>query len=449
MKIKILVSTMLVLSLLSGGAWAKVATQEAQKLGKELTAVGALAQANKAGTIPGYDGGLAQDVDANPFENIYAKEVPLFEITSKNLSQYKENLSNGQLALFGKYPDTYKMPIYKTHRTASFPQAVYQKAKKNAVTATLVDGGNGLKNFDETVPFAIPKSGIEVIWNHISRFRGGAVERNLALMAVQRNANFTPVKLQVQMAPPQYIDGGYDAQADDNVLFYYMQSIKSPARMTGNIMLVHETIDQVNQPRLAWTYNAGQRRVRRAPQVAYDAPGPGTESLRTTDQLDMFNGAPDRYDWKLVGKKELYIPYNAYKLADPKAKYKDIVQAGHINQDFTRYELHRVWKVEATLKEGARHLYSKRTFYVDEDSWQIAMADHYDNRGELWRVSEGHPLQFVNANTPWYVSNVNYDLFSGRYLLELNNEEKKPFNFGVELKRKSFTAAAIRRKGKR
>ncbi len=271
------------------------------------------------------------------------------------------------------------------------------------------------------MPFAIPKSGIEVIWNHISRFRGGAVERNLALMAVQRNANFTPVKLQVQMAPPQYIDGGYDAQADDNVLFYYMQSIKSPARMTGNIMLVHETIDQVNQPRLAWTYNAG----------------------------DMFNGAPDRYDWKLVGKKELYIPYNAYKLADPKAKYKDIVQAGHINQDFTRYELHRVWKVEATLKEGARHLYTKRTFYVDEDSWQIAMADHYDNRGELWRVSEGHPLQFVNANTPWYVSNVNYDLFSGRYLLELNNEEKKPFNFGVELKRKSFTAAAIRRKGKR
>jgi len=445
---KLILST-LVLNLLSLGASAQVSVQEAAKLGNELTPMGALAQANMAGTIPAYQGGLAQDVNADSFKNIYANETPLFVITSKNVSQYKDNLSSGQLALFAKYPDTYKMPIYKTHRTASFPKAIYKKAKMNATRANLVGGGNGLKNFDETVPFAIPKSGIEVIWNHMSRFRGGSVERNVALMAVQRNASFTPVKMRVQFTPPQYIQGGYDAKADDNVLFYYMEEVKSPARMTGNILLVHETIDQVIQPRMAWTYNAGQRRVRRAPYVAYDAPGAATESLRTADQLDMFNGAPDRYDWKLVGKKEIYIPYNAYKLADPEVKYENIIQAGHINQDLARYELHRVWQVEAVLKEGARHLYSKRTFYVDEDSWQIAMADHYDSRGVLWRVSEGHPLQFVNVNTTWYVSNVIYDLMSERYLVELNNEEKDPFKFGTKMKRKSFTAAAIRRKGKR
>ena len=283
----------------------------------------------------------------------------------------------------------------------------------------------------------------------MSRYRGGSIERNVAQVPVQRDGSFTPIKTRSQLTAPQYLTDGFDAKADDNVLFYYTQSIKSPARLTGNVLLVHETIDQVTQPRKAWTYNAGQRRVRRAPQVAYDAPGQATEGLRTADQLDMFNGAPDRYDWKLIGKKEMYIPYNAYKLADTSLTYKSIIEKGHINQDYTRYELHRVWVVEATLKEGSRHVYGKRTFYVDEDSWQIAYADHYDSRGELWRAAEGHALQFTNANTLWYASTINYDLFSGRYIAELNNEERNPFDFGKRVKRKDFTAAAIRRQGKR
>ena len=433
----------------SGGAWAKVSTQEAAELGGELTFIGAETAANKSGTIPIYQGGLKADTNANPLTDIFANEMPLFTITSANVAQYKDKLSDGQLALFEKYPDTYKMPVYKTHRTAAYPQAIYNKAKRNATTAELVDGGNGMINFDETIPFAIPQNGIEVIWNHVSRYRGGSVQRNSARIPVQRNGEYMAIKVRSQLTGPHYLKDAYSAKKDDNVLFYYTQAIKSPARLTGNVLLVHETIDQVNQPRMAWSYNAGQRRVRRAPQVAYDAPGRASGGLSTSDQVDMFNGAPDRYNWKLMGKKEIYIPYNSYKLADPKLKYQDIVGTGHINQDYTRYELHRVWKVEATLKEDSRHVYGKRTFYIDEDSWQIAIADHYDNRGQLWRASEGHALQFVNANTPWYVSTTNYDLFSGRYLVQLNNEERDPFKFGVQVKRKDFTAAAIRRQGKR
>ena len=232
-------------------------------------------------------------------------------------------------------------------------------------------------------------------------------------------------------------------------MFYFTQAIKSPARLTGNVLLVHETIDQVEQPRMAWVYNAGQRRVRRAPQIAYDAPRQASEGLSTSDQVDMYNGAPKKYNWKLIGKTEIYIPYNSYKLADPSIKYQDIVQTGHIDQDLTRYELHRVWKVEATLKEGERHVYGKRTFYVDEDTYQIAVADHYDNRDVLWRVAEGHAVQFVNANTPWYGALFSYDLQSGRYVAEVNNEEDDAFLFGNKIKHKNFTASALRRAGKR
>jgi len=449
MNMKLLSISALALAMGSAGALAKVSSQEAMKIGSSLTKMGAEQAANTAGTIPAYTGGLAHNESADPFENIFANEKPLFTITAQNLDQYKANLSDGQVALFKKFPDTYKMPVYSTHRTASFPENIYAKAKKNATTAELMDGGNGLKNFDETVPFVIPKNGVEVIWNHVSRYRGGSVERNAANIPVQRSGSYIAIKGRSQLTAPWYLKDGFDAKDDDNVLFYYTYLTKSPARLTGNVLLVHETIDQVNQPRMAWTYNAGQRRVRRAPQVAYDAPGNATEGMRTTDQVDMYNGAPDRYNWKLIGKKELYIPYNSYKIADQSAKYSDIVKKNHIDQDYTRYELHRVWQVEATLKEGARHIYGKRTLYLDEDSWQVAVADHYDNRGQLWRASEGHAMQFVNANTPWYVSNTNYDLFSGRYLVDLNNEERNPFVFGKQVKRKDFTSSAIRRQGKR
>ncbi len=449
MNIKNITTPLIIFTLVSAPAFSKVTSLEAGKLGGDLTAMGAEQAPNESGSIPRYSGGLLQDINANPIANIFADEKPLFTITSKNLEKYRLNLTQGQIALFEKYPQSYKMPVYPTHRTAAFPKNIYQKAKKNATRAELVDGGNGMINFDETVPFAIPKNGLEVIWNHVSRYRGGSIERNLATLPVQRNGGFTPVKVRAQLTAPQYLDGGFDSKEDNNVLFYYTQAVKSPARLTGNVLLVHETIDQISQPRMAWSYNAGQRRVRRAPQIAYDAPGQASDGLRTSDQTDMYNGAPNKYDWKLVGKTEIYIPYNSYKLADPELKYKDIVQAGHINQDYSRYELHRVWKVEATLKEGERHVYGKRTFYVDEDSWQIALADHYDKRDVLWRVSEGHALQFVNANTPWYVSTTNYDLLSGRYLVELNNEEHQPFNFGKKVKRKDFTASALRRSGKR
>ena len=428
---------------------AKVSQASVQQLGTNLTPVGAEMAGNKAGTIPAYTGGLAANSKSDPFADIYAQEKPLFVITSKNAAQYKEQLSEGQMALLKKYPDTYKLPIYPSHRTSAFPKSIYKKAKKNAVSTVLAQSGNGLSKFDEAIPFAIPKNGLEVIWNHISRYRGGSVEKNSAQITVQRNGSFIPVKMRSQLSPPQYLSDGYNAKEDQNILFYYIQSIKSPARYTGNVFLVHETIDQIKQPRMAWTYNAGQRRVRRAPQVAYDAPGQASDGLRTSDQLDMFNGAPDRYNWKLVGKKEVFIPYNAYKLMNGDAKYKDIVAPGHINQDYSRYELHRVWQVEATLKDDARHIYAKRTFYVDEDSWQIALADHFDDRGQLWRTSEGHALQFVNANTPWYVTTTNYDLFSGRYIVELNNEERDAFKFNNTVEHRNFTTSAIRRLGKR
>ncbi|MCF5632885.1 DUF1329 domain-containing protein, partial [Pseudomonas syringae] len=201
---------------------------------------------------------------------------------------------------------------------------------------------------------------------------------------VQRNGSYSLVTAQQEVLFRFYDPRGSFASLD-NVLFYYLSFSHSPAQLSGSAVLIHETLDQVQEPRLAWAYSAGQRRVRRAPSLAYDLPVPAADGLRTADDTDMFNGSPDRYDWKLLGKREVYIPYNNYRISSPDISYRQLLQAGHLNPVYTRHELHRVWVVEGTLKLSSRHVYSRRTLYLDEDSWQAAIVDQYDGRGQLWR----------------------------------------------------------------
>ena len=440
------------LSLLATSVMAAVPAAEADKLGKSLTPMGAEMAGNADGSIPAWKPmpKNAGSVDSKGFlSNPYASEQPLFTITAKDVDKYKDKLAPGQYAMFKRYPETFKMPVYPSHRGATVPDDVFAAIKKNATSTNLVSGGNGLENFDTAVPFPIPKTGVEVIWNHITRYRGGSVTRLVTQATPQPNGSYSLVYFQDQFVFRDKMKD-YDPANPGNILFYFKQKVTAPARLAGGVLLVHETLDQVKEPRSAWVYNAGQRRVRRAPQVSYDGPGTAADGLRTSDNLDMYNGAPDRYDWKLEGKKEMYIASDSYKLDDPKLKYSDIIKAGHINQDLARYELRRVWHVVATLKEGQRHIYAKRDFYIDEDTWQAAVIDHYDGRGQLWRVAEAHAENYYDKQVPWYALETLYDLQSGRYLaLGMKNEEKSAYDFGFTATTSDFTPAALRQDGVR
>ncbi|MEX3773771.1 DUF1329 domain-containing protein [Pseudomonas sp. MYb118] len=440
------------LTLLATSVMAAVPAAEADKLGKSLTPMGAEMAGNADGSIPAWKpmAKNAGSVDSRGFlANPFASEKPLFTITAQNVDQYKDKLAPGQYAMFKRYPDSFKMPVYTSHRGATVPDEVFAAIKKNATNTTLVGGGNGLENFDTAVPFPIPKSGVEVIWNHITRYRGGSVTRLVTQATPQANGSYSLVYFQDQFVFRDRMKD-YDPANPGNILFYFKQKVTAPARLAGGVLLVHETLDQVKEPRAAWVYNAGQRRVRRAPQVSYDGPGTAADGLRTSDNLDMYNGAPDRYDWKLEGKKEMYIASDSYKLDDPTLKYSDILKAGHINQDLARYELRRVWHVVATLKDGQRHIYAKRDFYIDEDTWQAAVIDHYDGRGQLWRVAEAHAENYYDKQVPWYALETLYDLQSGRYLaLGMKNEEKQAYDFGFTASVSDFSPAALRQEGVR
>ncbi|CAD5106697.1 DUF1329 domain-containing protein [Zestomonas carbonaria] len=445
----------LALGLLSANVMAAVSADQVAKLGTSLTPLGAEKAGNADGTIPEWTGGLptnAASVDSRGFlGDPFPGDQPLFTITAQNLDQYKDKLSEGQLAMFKRYPDTYKMPVYTTRRSAVVPKAIQDAAKISAQRTELIEGGNGLKNFNDSryYAFPIPQNGLEVVWNHITRYRGGNLRRTIVQAAPQANGAYSLVNFEDEVSFPNNMADLPAAKAE-NALLFFKQRVTAPARLAGNVLLVHDSLDQVKEPRMAWIYNAGQRRVRRAPQVAYDGPGTAADGLRTSDNFDMFNGAPDRYDWKLVGKRELYIPYNNFRVAMPTVKYTDILKVGHTNQDLARYELHRVWEVEATLKSGERNIYAKRRFFIDEDSWQIAVSEHYDGRGQLWRVGQAMLVQQFQVEVPVYAFEALYDIISGRYLaIGMNNEEKRSVEFGIKTSASDYTPAALRTAGVR
>lgn len=434
----------------STSLFAAVSDDQIARLDGPLTPIGAERSGNSEGTIPEWKGGLPKDAGkvVDGFrQDPFADEKPLFVIDAKNYTEHQSKLSAGQVAMLQRYPSTYKIPVYPTHRTAGISDALAADIRENAKNAELIEGGNGLANFKTAIPFPIPQNGLEAIWNHITRYRAGSGKRFTASAVPQANGNFVPTHLIETFAYTANLKD-YDPNETDNVLFYYMSKITEPARLAGNVLLVHETLNQVKGPRMAWLYNSGQRRVRRAPQVSYDGSGQSTEGLKTSDGLEIFNGAPDRYTWQLVGKRELYIPYNSYRAGAPDVKYKSLLKPGHMNQDYTRYELHRVWEVVATLKEGERHIYAKRHMFIDEDTWTIAMADHYDSRGALWRVAEAHLQYFYDVQATFQTPEVIYDLIAGRYVATgLINESPNAYDFSYRASKKDYTPAALRAVG--
>lgn len=397
---------------------AAVSAEEAKKLGTTLTLVGAEKAGNKEGTIPEYTGGLttapagfdrSKGVRPDPF----ASEKPLFSIDAKSMDKHADKLTEGTKALMKAHAG-YRIDVYRTHRTAAFPKFVLDNTVKNATRANSTNGGIEFTDAKAGIPFPIPKNGGEVMLNYSARFDGvSVVLPKYAAYNVNSAGQLVMATGGVWTIERPY----YDESKEPALLTRARANYMAPARRAGESIMTHDGMDR-SKGRRAWQYLPGQRRVRLAPDLAYDTPNPSTAGMSTVDDVNLFNGSMDRYDWKLVGKKEVYVPYNTYRFTYHD-KPEEVFQPKFINPDVVRWELHRVWVVDATLKEGQRHIYSRRTFYVDEDSWNIVAADQYDGRGQLWRPGFAYLTQNYDVPAPISMTSGHYDLISGSYYMNV------------------------------
>jgi hypothetical protein len=410
-------------TLACGVGHAAVTPEEAKALGTTLTPVGATMAGNKDGSIPAYTGGLTtppagftkgDGIRPDPFAN----EKPKFSITAANMAQYSDKLTEGAKELL-KRNASYRIDVYPTHRTVALPKSVVENTIKNATRAKTSAEGRVVDNASAGYPFPIPKDGFEVMWNHLLRYKGVAYRHEYKSYNVDSSG--TPTLSTSGVMTQDYPYYGSPDSAS-GIYLRLRTDYTGPARRVGESLMVIDGVNVLEKPRRAWQYLPGQRRVKLAPDVSYDTPNPGTSGATTYDDTFIFNGAMDRFDFKLIGQKEMIVPYNAYRVVY-QSKADQVLKPKHINPDVERWELHRVWVVEATLAPGARHIYAKRVFYVDEDSWFAVASDEYDARGQLYRSKLSFLTPSYDAATQWGDTFAAYDFVAGMYALSLHPAE--------------------------
>lgn len=430
-------------------ATAAVPQSEADKLGKSLTPIGAEMGASEDGKIPAWTGGITEapdnyDEDKNHVDP-FADDQPEYVITSQNLAEYEQNLTEGQKALFKTYPNSFKMPVYQTRRSAAFPEDLYKWTIENATKVKLTNNGNGFEGTVAGYPFPIPGNGIEVMWNHIMRYIGPeGIIRFANSATTQPNGDYELGRSKQWIKFYYNNPDAYpDAKKLKNRSVNLMIKVIEPPQDAGTGYLIHVPIDRIEEPARAWVYEPSIKRVKKFENVGYD--GSANDGLMTHDQFAQFNGPFDRYDFKLIGKKVVYVPYNAYKIHSSDVEYDEIVKKGHPNTELTRYELHRTWVVEANVKADQSHIYKKRVFYIDEDSWNIVAQDIYDEQGSFWRYGESHMINYYNGPTTLPTIEAYFDLQSGRYVLIGMTNQESPPDFDFEPKEKFFKIRSLER----
>ena len=418
-------------------AFAVPAEKEIARLGgPELTPVGAERAGNAEGTIPEWKGGVTEPPGGwrpgMKRPDLFGDDEILFSIDASNVDQHADKLTPGQIALVKSY-EGYRMNVYPTRRSCAYPEEDYENIRRNARTASVDDQcfvTGGMWN----VLFPLPENGCQAIQNgRLSLFNAlTGFERMEDTLVPTRGGSFVPLRRR-QVYYYRTRDPKFESFEDlEGVWTKTLSHTVAPPKQAGEITLVHVLTDGHLK---AWTYNPGQRRVRRNPNFEYDNPVPGWQGLVTIDQVNGFIGAADRYNWKMVGKRELYIPYNNVKFFDTDLEYKQLIQPRYPRRDLIRYELHRVWVVEATVRPDKRHTQARRVFYLDEDNWFLAAVDGYDTRGDLWRVSEHLPQVLFEVPTCVNNGGLYYDLVAGRYVITpAFNEEKEAIyeHLGIE-----------------
>lgn len=449
----------LMLALVTTAGQARASEEEVARLGADLTPRGAERAGNADGSIPPWDGsvlglppGLAWDGPGHAYPDPFADEQPLFSITAANVEEYAQRLSDGQLALFRTYPDSFRMDIYPTHRSFGYPEEAAARTRRNARHAELFNGDDGVNGFAGGVPFPIPRLGAEPIWNSRLNSPSQHQEGLGDDVAVYANGSRSlrrgqTIQKTLFSDPTLPLDADFKSISPYSAFVWF--EVQEPVRDKGTITLILEPLDYSETPRTVWRYLPGSRRVRQAPNVGYDTPdGPG--GILTIDDTLGFNGAMDRFEWHIVGRREIYVPFHSYRFDDPGLTEDQLLTVHHPNPDYMRYELRRVWVVEATLREGFRHIYGKRRFYVEEDGWNIAITENYDGRGELWRTVLLNSIYAYDVMGYEKRSQIFHDLRAGIYNATRLTNWTRPWNFSAEARPDDFfTAANLRRAGTR
>jgi hypothetical protein len=374
-------------------AMAGVSQAQAEQLKTKLTPLGSQKEGNADGTIPPWTGGYTEIpsgwVSPALMPDMFANEQPVMTINASNMAQYADKLPDSVKILMQQRG--YSIIVYPTHRTHALPQWVYDFTYQNALNAQPVAGGPrlGFTGAYGGVPFPILDTdpaiaGAQVLQNHNFRWQGQHTHYNNSTYAMSHGQLTLVLDDDFGQIIPYYDPNGSVATFDGIFSKGFYNPI-GPANQVGANIIVYDSTNSLVFPDSGWELLTGQGRVRRIPEIQYDVPDSSVDGIVTYDEAFAFLGAEDEFDWNLVGKKEIYVPYN-----NNRVNFMELSDfyPHFINPEVVRWELHRCWVVEATLHPGKRNILPHRRFYVDEDTWTVMVTDEYDSNGNFWRSTQ-------------------------------------------------------------
>lgn len=351
--------------------------QQAQRLTHELTPLGAKRMGN-GGDIPPWRGGVSMPplLYSGPGHwrpDPFPQDTPLLRITPASVQRYRDALPSGLQSLLVN--SDFTLPVYPSRRTASAPAEWYEQTYLNALQQP-----DRLEQSAGGVPFPMPSNGAEVVSNAILRWQGRHYYGFERLYQISDN--------QIESWPLES---------------WFVFPFASPRPLSWPER-VSEWEQQRRQPRgdkgetsVALWYSWQERELDNAfhqqhvvslagldvslNRLTAGQPAPGLISP------SLLTGQPDQYHWQLLGKRELLIPYNNYRLSEPDAGYAAFLRPGLPDFSRLRFEKHRVWVVDGVLKSRQTAEYGKQVLYIDEDSWAVVMADRYSKNGTLVSVA--------------------------------------------------------------
>ena len=349
--------------------------------------------------------------NSNEYINPFIDDEIQLEINISNYKNYLAYLTEGQIAMFQAYPETFVMHIYPSRRSCAVPNEVYDLSKSG--NANMIADGEGVDGVVGSIPFPDASEPLHHVWNHILRYRGVDIVGGAPYYVVNPDGSMTQGAGEAiakncwnPFVKESYCEG---------LQGMLMQKVTHPPRLADASLLVIESLNALDSPRKAWVYDPGTRRVRRAPNIAYDYLGSASQGLSTADSFDGFNGAKDRYNWTNVGTELKFMPYNVYDFYN--ADRKEVLTNFHVNQKYMRYELVKVNIVRADIKSDKRHIYPHRVMYFDADSYGMISEEVYDGKKEIMNYRELPLMNFYDEPACLAVHSATYNFATRRYLL--------------------------------
>ena len=349
------------------------------------------------------------DSEINSYPDPFPDDQIILTIDKDNYAKYSGSiLTPGQIEMFETYPETFKMHVYPSRRSCAVPPEVLELTETNAI---LTDEGEGLDGVVGSIPFPKPTEALHHVWNHILRYRGVNIYGSSPFFIVNPDSSRTfgaGEALAINYWNPFVAN-------EKGLQGMLMSKVTHPPRLADASLLVIESLNAFKTPRRAWAYNPGTRRVRRAPDIAYDYKPSANQGLTTTDQFDGFNGAKDRYNWSFKGTSKKLMPYNAYEFHE--TSIEELLTPYHVNQEFLRYELVNVNIVQADLKLDKRHIIPHRTMYFDLDSHNMLVEETFDDEYEIIAYREFPLINFYDQPMCLSIHSATYDFATRRYQL--------------------------------